>query len=99
MPESTLAKKLKLKSGMHATVINAPETYLDELKHDSDITQKLSGKFDWVQIFAKNKKELASFAPKAASAIKPDVPCYGFRFPKAVPNSRPTSPATKAGAS
>lgn len=81
MPESTLAKKLKLKSGMRATVINAPETYLDELKHDSDITQKLSGKFDWVQIFAKNKKELASFAPKAASALKPDAILW-LSFPK-----------------
>lgn len=72
MPESNLVKKLKLKPGARASVVNAPENYLDELKHDSDISQKLNGKFDWIQVFAKNKKELASFAPKAAAALKPD---------------------------
>lgn len=81
MPESTLAKKLKLKPGARAAVVNAPEHYLDELKHDSDISQKLSGKFDWIQVFAKNRKELASFAPKAAAALKPDSILW-LSFPK-----------------
>ena len=81
MPESALAKKLKLKPGVRAAVINAPENYLNELKHDSDISQKLSGKFDWIQVFAKNKKELASFAPKAAAALKPDSMLW-LSFPK-----------------
>jgi hypothetical protein len=81
MPESTLAKKMKLKPGARAAIINAPEQYLDELKHDSDIAQKLSGTFDWVQVFAKDKKELASFAPKAASALKPDSILW-LSFPK-----------------
>ena len=66
MPESPLAKKMKLKPGARAAVIHAPENYLDQLKHDSEVLQKLSGKFDWVQIFAKDKKELDSLAPKAA---------------------------------
>jgi hypothetical protein len=39
MPETTLAKKMKLKPGSRAAVINAPEQYLDELKHDSGIAQ------------------------------------------------------------
>lgn len=73
MPESALAKKLKLKPGARAAVVNAPENYVNELKHDSDISQKLSGKFDWIQVFAKNKKELASFAPKAAAALNPNA--------------------------
>ena len=81
MPESALAKKLKLKPGARAAVVNAPENYLDELKHDSDISQKLSSKFDWIQIFAKNKKELASFATKAAGALKPDSILW-LSFPK-----------------
>jgi hypothetical protein len=81
MPESTLAKKMKLKPGARAAVLNAPEQYLDELKHDSDIAQKLSRTFDWIQIFAKDKKELASFAPKAASALKPESILW-LSFPK-----------------
>ena len=81
MPDSPLAKKLKLKPGLKAAVLNAPEKYLSELKHDSEISQKLGGKFDWIQIFAKNKKELDSLAPKAVSALKPDSILW-LSFPK-----------------
>lgn len=81
MAESPLTKKLKLKPGFRAAVVNAPENYLDELKHDTDISQKLTGKFDWIQVFAKDKKELASFAPKAAAALKPDSILW-LSFPK-----------------
>ena len=81
MPESPLAKKLKLKPGVRAAVVNAPKNYLDELKHDSDVSQKLSGKFDWIQVFAKDKKELASFARRAASALKPESILW-LSFPK-----------------
>jgi len=81
MPESPLAKKMKLKPGSRAAVINAPENYLKELTHDAEISQKLSGKFDWIQIFTKDKKELASLAPKAVSALKPDSILW-LSFPK-----------------
>jgi len=81
VPESTLAKKMKLKPGTRVAVINAPENYLDELTHDSEIAQKLSGRFDWIQIFARDKKELASFAPKMASALNPDSILW-LSFPK-----------------
>ncbi len=81
MPESPLAKKMKLKPGARAAVIKAPEGYLKRLKHDTGIAEKLSGKFDWIQVFAKNKKELASLAPKAATALKPDSMLW-LSFPK-----------------
>ena len=81
MPESALTKKLKLRPGVRAAVVNVPEHYLDELKHDSDISQKLTGKFDWIQVFAKNRQELAFFAPKAAAALKPDSILW-LSFPK-----------------
>jgi len=81
MAESPLSKKMKLKAGTRAAVINAPEKYLNELKHDTEISQKLSGKFDWLQIFAKNKKELDSLAPKAAKALKPESLLW-ISFPK-----------------
>ena len=81
MPDSPLAKKLKLKPGLKAAVLNAPDGYLKELKHDPDISTKLNGKFDWIQIFAKNKKELDSLAPKAAAALKTDSILW-LSFPK-----------------
>jgi hypothetical protein len=81
MPESPLAKKMKLRPGVRAAIIQAPEKYLDQLKHDSEVSQKLSGKFDWIQIFAKNKKELDSLAPKAAKALKPESILW-LSFPK-----------------
>jgi hypothetical protein len=83
MPESLLAKKMKLKPGSQAAVINAPEKYLEELKHDFEISQKLSGKFDWIQIFVRNKKELDVLAPKAVKALKTDAMLW-LSFPKGV---------------
>jgi len=79
--ESPLAKKLKLKPGLKAAVLNAPDDYLKELKHKPDISTKLNGKFDWIQVFAKNKTELDSLAPKAVAALKPDSILW-LSFPK-----------------
>jgi len=81
MPESTTAKKMKLKSGLKAAVINAPEKYLNDLRHDAEISSGLNGKFDWIQIFVKNKAELDSIAPKAAKALKPESMLW-ISFPK-----------------
>ena len=81
MPESPLAKKMKLKSGVRAAIVNAPENYLNELNHDTEISPKLTGKFDWIQIFAKNKKELDALVPKAARALKPESILW-LSFPK-----------------
>ena len=81
MPESPLAKKMKLKPGARAAIINPPENYLNELKHDTDISSKLTGKFDWIQIFAKNKKELDTLVPKAMKTLKPDSILW-LAFPK-----------------
>jgi len=81
MPEPPLSKKMKLKPGARAAIVNAPENYLNELKHDTEISPKLSGKFDWIQIFAKNKNELDSLVPKAAKALKPESILW-LSFPK-----------------
>jgi len=81
MPESSLAKKMKLKPGASAAVINTPENYLQELKHDNEIAQSLNGKFDWIQIFVKNKAELDNLAPKAAKSLKPESMLW-ISFPK-----------------
>ena len=81
MAESSLAKKMKLKPGLKAAIINSPEKYLDELKHDAEISQGLSGKFDWIQIFVKTKAEADALVPKAAKALKPESMLW-ISFPK-----------------
>ena len=81
MAKSPLAKKMKLKPELKAAIINAPEKYLDELKHDAEISQSLSGNFDWIQIFVKTKAEVDALAPKAAKALKPKSMLW-ISFPK-----------------
>jgi len=87
MPESSLTKKMKLKPGVRAAVINAPDNYVAALKHDGEISQKLSGRFDWVQIFVGNKAELDKLAPRAAKALKPDSMLW-ISFPKGTSKSQ-----------
>ena len=72
MSESTLTKKLKLQPGLRAAVVHAPDGYLESLGHDEEVSSALRGKFDWIQIFVKNKAELDALAPKAAKALKPE---------------------------
>jgi hypothetical protein len=81
MNESPLAKKMKLKAGLKAAVINAPENYMDELRHDTATSPTLNGKFDWIQIFVRNKAELDELAPKAAKALRPESLLW-ISFPK-----------------
>ncbi|HET9913762.1 MAG TPA: hypothetical protein VFQ13_17850 [Anaerolineales bacterium] len=81
MPESPLSKKMKLKAGAIAAVINAPENYVTELKHDTAMSPTLNGKFDWIQIFVQSKAELDALAPKAAKALKPESILW-ISFPK-----------------
>ena len=81
MPESALAKKMKLESGLKAAVINAPENYMDELRHDTAVSPTLNGKFDWIQIFVKSKAELDALAPKASRALRPESMLW-ISFPK-----------------
>ena len=82
MPESATAKKMKLKPGLKAAVINAPENYVDMLKHNTALSPTLNGKFDWIQIFVRNKAELDAVAPKAARALMPESILW-ISFPKA----------------
>jgi hypothetical protein len=82
MAESPLAKKMKLKPGLKAAVIKAPENYMDELRHDTAISPTLNGKFDWIQIFVRSKAELDALAQKAAKALRPESLLW-ISFPKA----------------
>ena len=81
MPQSPLAKKMKLKSGARAAVVRAPKDYVDTLRHDTALSPTLNGKFDWIQIFVQNKAELDELAPKAAKALKLESILW-ISFPK-----------------
>jgi hypothetical protein len=81
MSESAIAKKMKLKPNVKAAVINAPENYVDTLKHDTALSPTLNGKFDWIQIFVRNKEELEALVPKAAKALRPESMLW-ISFPK-----------------
>jgi len=72
---------MKLKSGLEASVINAPKNYMDELRHDTAISPTLNGKFDWIQIFVRSKAELEALAPKAVKSLKPESILW-ISFPK-----------------
>ncbi len=85
MPESPLAKKMKLKAGARAAVISAPENYVVELRHDTALSPTLNGKFDWIQIFVKSQAELNALAPKAAKELKPESILW-ISFPKGSSN-------------
>jgi hypothetical protein len=82
---SDLTKKIKLKPGAKAAVIHAPEDYLEELQHDAHVSTALRGKFDWIQIFVKNKAELDTLALRAANALKPESMLW-IAFPKGSSN-------------
>ena len=81
MPEPTLAKKLQLKPNSKAAVLNAPETYVEALRHDTGLSPTLRGKFDWIQIFVRNKSELDDLAPRAGKALRPESMLW-ISFPK-----------------
>src|SRR5215211_5784656 len=81
MTEGSLAKKMKLTPGARAAIVNAPQNYFQQFKHDQEISQKLDGKFDWIQIFVKNKTELADLIPKAVKALNP-ASLLWISFPK-----------------
>src|SRR5688572_28051663 len=84
MAESSLAKKMKIKAGTHATLINAPKGYLDELKPlpaDVKLVQKFDIPSDWIQLFAQNTAELGKFFPKTLKIMKPNTLLW-VCFPK-----------------
>ena len=84
MPESALVKKLKLKPGQRAALINPPEGYLAELSPlppEVELSEQLEGQFDWIQIFVRSKAELDELAPQVIEALKPDSLLW-LSFPK-----------------
>lgn len=84
MPENALAKKLRIKPGQRIALVNAPDGYSNELKPlpaAVELSESLRGKFDWIQLFVKNVKELERDLPKVLRAMGPDTLVW-LTYPK-----------------
>jgi len=84
MTTNSLIKKLQLKAGQRAVIINPPPGYLDELgplPEGVELAQQAEGSFDFVQVFAKDMSELQRFLPTALQAVKYDALLW-IAYPK-----------------
>lgn len=70
-----LLKKLGIKSGFRVYVYSPPKAYfdwLDPLPEKLDISEKLSGNFDFIHIFVEDRKTFQSVLLKAKRYLKMD---------------------------
>ncbi|MFQ5943978.1 MAG: hypothetical protein ACE5JF_10530 [Anaerolineales bacterium] len=84
MAESALAKKMKLRPGAQAAIIDAPKGYLEELAplpEGVEIVEQLKGEFDWIQVFATNQADFEEIGPSAIAALRPESMLW-ISFPK-----------------
>ncbi len=82
MTDPSPAKKMKRKAEGRAAILNAPRGYEAEFFAGlQPASGRLSGRFDWIQIFVQNKAELDKLAPKAVRALKADSILW-VSFPK-----------------
>lgn len=84
MSDNSLPKKLQMKSGQRAVVINAPASYLATLvplPTGMEIATSPEGQFDFVQLFVKDLAQLQELLPSAIQAVKPDALLW-IAYPK-----------------
>ena len=84
MAESALAKKMKLKAGTRAAVINAPAGYLKSIgpiPAGVELSETLSGRSGWIQAFVRTRAELARIVPACVEALADDGLLW-ISFPK-----------------
>lgn len=75
MPETNLAKKLRMQPGQSVLILNSPREYKDILGPfpEGVIFAELSqGKADFVHLFVKNQNELRQFIDEALKSVKFD---------------------------
>jgi len=82
--ENPLLKKMKLKPGQRAAIINAPGGYVETLQplpEEVELAEDLAGTFDWVQLFVKTQAELEQVIAHVRAALKPASMLW-ITFPK-----------------
>lgn len=84
MAANPLHKKLQLKAGQRAVIINPPSGYLEELgplPEGMELAQQPEGSFDFVQLFVKDMDELQRYLSTALQAVKHDALLW-IAYPK-----------------
>jgi hypothetical protein len=84
MTTNPLAKKLQMKAGQRAVIINPPVGYLERLAplpEGVELIEKPEGQCDFVQLFVKNMEDLHKFLPVAAQVVKHDALLW-IAYPK-----------------
>src|SRR5689334_15047629 len=72
LTENPLLKKMKLKPGQRAAIVNAPEAYIEALRPlpaEVELSSELAGTFDWVQLFVKTQAELGQEIARVRAAL------------------------------
>ena len=75
MTQSPLIKRLGLRPGMSALLLNPPPGYaesLGELPDGVHFSRRPEGQYDFVQVFIKDSDEFARLTPDAQAAIRYD---------------------------
>jgi hypothetical protein len=73
MGDAALIKKLGIKPGQRAAVVNPPDGYADRIgpPQGVEVTTDLEGTFDFVQVFAKDRATLERHLKAAHAALEP----------------------------
>ena len=75
MAESSLVKKLRIRAGQRALILNAPSGYaegLGDLAKGVDVAHQAEGKYDFVQLFVKDSAEFHALSSPALQAVEYD---------------------------
>ena len=81
---SPLTKKLGMKSGMRGLILGAPDGYLASLKplpEGFTIFTKISGAYDFVEIFALRLSQVSDFAARLPKLASPNALVW-ISYPK-----------------
>jgi len=84
MALNAIAKKLGLKPGMRALVVEAPAGYLkllEPLPEDVVMSESIGGTHDFVQLFAKRRAEIRKAATRLVNAASPGALVW-ITYPK-----------------
>ncbi|MFN8497165.1 MAG: hypothetical protein U0641_04855 [Anaerolineae bacterium] len=85
MAENAILKKLYLKPGYRAIILNAPPSYgavIADIPPTVTVAETLTGEFDFIQVFVVKRADLEAAAHSLAAALKPDGLLWAT-YPKA----------------
>ena len=75
MVDSALIKKLLLRAGMHVLFLNAPQDYIESLGELPDsvmVDVQAQGRYDFIQVFIRDRQEFERLYPAVQAAIQSD---------------------------